>query len=321
MAGGADSEGGVTLLEILVEWQRGGGGVYLVDKIVESDNWPGEIQRAIQCIRQIAQKPIILVYGRSVNSVCLADVRRVQLFFLLFRDQPCFRIRLVLCSRLAGNPDAGFLVARPPQITYLQNRPPLVGSSIALLALLRRPVVVKVVRNQPEHRDIEVHIPAWEKPAVHRPVHHITYPGTFSGNQPWEDGGEAVALTVLIREEDADVENPGQYWIRNRCWVEEGNHVVSGQDHHDFDDTEGVKGRQEDESEHDIKDVPAGDIVGRAVGRGHRWLRGDGAEEKVKQPTEDKVEPEHTEEDGHVGSEGSELTVRVVNFPTSNPPG
>lgn len=147
----------------------------------------------------------------------------------------------------------------------------------------------------------------------------MAYPSAFSGHQPWEDSGEAVALTVLVCEEDANIEDPGQYRVCNGCWVEEGNHVVSSQDHNNLDNAERVKGRQEDEREDDIEDIPAGDVVRCTVSRGHRRLRGDGTEEEVEHPSEDKVERKHAEENRYVGAEGPELTVRVVDFPAPNP--
>lgn len=45
MAGRADCGGGVTLLRGLARWRARVVGADLVDKVVEGDDWPGEVER------------------------------------------------------------------------------------------------------------------------------------------------------------------------------------------------------------------------------------------------------------------------------------
>lgn len=100
--------------------------------------------------------------------------------------------------------------------------------------------MIQVIGDEPENGDVEADVPTWEQATVEGAIHSVADTSALTGNEPGEKVGKAVAIKVLIGEEDGDVEDPCEDWVGNAGRVEEGDEVVRSEDRHDLKNAEGV---------------------------------------------------------------------------------
>lgn len=308
-------------------------GGYLVDKVVERQYGAGKVQRRVQRIRKVAQKAIVLIPRRMVDALPLRELPGLQRLLLHVRHQPLVIAVIVTAGAGAVRRHTARLFIAPPAVmvvprwwgggaggggcecTYLDSG----ATGGALLAALGGPVVVEVVGDEAQHRDVEAEAPARKQASAKGLVHCFADARALAGNEPGEDRGEAVAVAVLVGKEDGHIEDPCEYWVGNGGGVEERDEVVPCQDHQDLDDTKGVQGRQEDERKEDVENIAARDVVRGAVGASGGRGREGRVKDVVKDSAENRVQGEHAEQNRHVGAEGPELVVRVVDLAPGYP--
>lgn len=106
-------------------------------------------------------------------------------------------------------------------ITYLDNTS--LQSQCLLSSVfdrLRRPVMVQVITNQPQHRNVETNLPSPQHPPSHKMIHPVSNPFSFPGDQKWQDLLELVSLKVLVPEQYSKIEGPGKDRVPNRARME-----------------------------------------------------------------------------------------------------